>query len=90
MDRKVETSPIPSAPSSLEIKMQDILNELRLVMDALQNTINQDAPILAQLIEEGVKTKCFGKPQVIKDCSMSIRQGEIYGLLGANGAGKTF
>lgn len=34
-------------------------------------------------------TKCFGQTQVIKDCSMSIRQGEIYGLLGANGAGKT-
>jgi ABC-2 type transport system ATP-binding protein len=33
--------------------------------------------------------KCFGKIEVIKDCSMRIEQGTIYGFLGANGAGKT-
>lgn len=33
--------------------------------------------------------KCFGANQVIKDCSMCIEQGTIYGFLGANGAGKT-
>lgn len=33
--------------------------------------------------------KCFGDNQVIKDCSMCIEQGTIYGFLGANGAGKT-
>lgn len=33
--------------------------------------------------------KCFGDNQVIKDCSMCIEKGTIYGFLGANGAGKT-
>lgn len=33
--------------------------------------------------------KYFGKSEVIKDCSMCIEQGTIYGFLGANGAGKT-
>ena len=33
--------------------------------------------------------KCFGGNEVIKDCSMCIDQGTIYGFLGANGAGKT-
>ena len=32
---------------------------------------------------------CFRKNEVIKDCSMCIEQGTIYGFLGANGAGKT-
>lgn len=33
--------------------------------------------------------KCFGKIEVIKDCSLRMEQGTIYGFLGANGAGKT-
>lgn len=33
--------------------------------------------------------KSFGQNQVIKDCSMCIEEGTIYGFLGANGAGKT-
>lgn len=33
--------------------------------------------------------KCFGTNEVIKDCSMRIEEGTIYGFLGANGAGKT-
>lgn len=33
--------------------------------------------------------KCFDENEVIKDCSMFIEQGSIYGFLGANGAGKT-
>lgn len=33
--------------------------------------------------------KSFGQNQVIKDCSMCIEEGIIYGFLGANGAGKT-
>lgn len=33
--------------------------------------------------------KSFGKTQVIKDVSMSIKQGEIYGIIGHSGAGKS-
>ena len=34
-------------------------------------------------------TRRFGKNTVVKDVSLHIRQGEIYGLIGRNGAGKT-
>lgn len=34
-------------------------------------------------------SKCFRENEVIRDCSMTIHQGTIYGLLGVNGAGKT-
>src|SRR5580700_5183196 len=31
----------------------------------------------------------FGHKEVVKDLSFSVKQGEVFGLLGANGAGKT-
>jgi ABC-2 type transport system ATP-binding protein len=34
-------------------------------------------------------TKKFGAFEAVKDVSLTVRHGEIYGLLGANGAGKT-
>lgn len=34
-------------------------------------------------------TKVFSGEEVLKRCSISVNQGEIYGILGANGAGKT-
>lgn len=34
-------------------------------------------------------TKCFGEKEVLRDCSMTLYRGTIYGLLGMNGAGKT-
>jgi ABC-2 type transport system ATP-binding protein len=33
--------------------------------------------------------KSFGQLQVIKDLSMEVREGSIFGFLGPNGAGKT-
>lgn len=44
---------------------------------------------LQTAIQTNHLVKCFGANEVIKDCSMSIEQGTIYGFLGANGAGKT-
>lgn len=44
-------------------------------------------------VQAAIKTnhlvKCFGTNEVIKDCSMCIEKGTIYGFLGVNGAGKT-
>lgn len=34
-------------------------------------------------------TKSFGGKEVIHDCSLSVEQGSLYGVLGRNGAGKT-
>lgn len=34
-------------------------------------------------------TKAYGEQMAVKDVDMSINQGEIYGLVGRNGAGKT-
>ncbi|HCZ13496.1 MAG TPA: multidrug ABC transporter ATP-binding protein, partial [Candidatus Accumulibacter sp.] len=33
--------------------------------------------------------KRFGDKHVVKDLSLQVRQGEIYGFLGPNGSGKT-
>jgi len=33
--------------------------------------------------------KTFHGKEVIRNCSMSVKRGEIYGFLGKNGAGKT-
>ncbi len=41
------------------------------------------------VVETKNLTKTFLKNEVIKNCNMSVEKGEIYGLLGANGAGKT-
>lgn len=33
--------------------------------------------------------KSFGENEVLRDCSLAVEQGTIYGFLGINGAGKT-
>ena len=34
-------------------------------------------------------TKVYGQKEAAKDVNLHIRQGQIYGLIGRNGAGKT-
>ena len=41
------------------------------------------------MIEFIYVSKSYGKKQALKDLSLSIRQGEIFGFLGHNGAGKS-
>ena len=43
----------------------------------------------ANLLEARSIAKHFGGVKALNDVSLSIRQGEIYGLIGPNGAGKT-
>ncbi len=33
--------------------------------------------------------KSYGNVQVVKDISLTVKKGEVFGLLGANGAGKS-
>lgn len=42
-----------------------------------------------KVIQVNNLTKCFGEKEVLRDCSMTLYRGTIYGLLGVNGAGKT-
>ena len=44
---------------------------------------------MEDLVEVKKFRMVFGKKTVIKDLSFSVKQGEIFGLLGANGSGKT-
>ena len=41
------------------------------------------------MIEAKNLSKSFGKTEVLKDMNCIIKDGSIYGLLGANGAGKS-
>ena len=41
------------------------------------------------ILEEDSVTKSYGPVQVINGLCLKIQEGEIYGLLGVNGAGKT-
>ena len=43
----------------------------------------------ATLLEASAVAKHFGGVKALRDVSLTIRQGEIYGLIGPNGAGKT-
>jgi ABC-2 type transport system ATP-binding protein len=47
---------------------------------------NSDSDIAIQV--EGL-TKSFGDKVVVRDLSMSVKRGQIYGFLGPNGSGKT-
>jgi len=44
---------------------------------------------MAVLLEAKAVAKDFGGVKALRDVSLTIREGEIYGLIGPNGAGKT-
>ena len=41
------------------------------------------------ILETQNLTKCFGKHEAVKNVNIHIQKGDIYGLIGKNGAGKT-
>jgi ABC-2 type transport system ATP-binding protein len=50
--------------------------------------VKKDAGAADVLVVSGL-SKSYGKKQVVKDISFSVKRGEIFGILGPNGAGKT-
>ncbi len=41
------------------------------------------------ILETNNLTKIYERKEAVKDVNLHIREGEIYGLIGRNGAGKT-
>lgn len=41
------------------------------------------------LVQTNNLTKWYGKQKVVNNVNLSVKKGEIYGLIGRNGAGKT-
>ena len=72
-------------------KPDDILHEFRDVFcpEGICHTAKQIGSDSANVIEVEHLVKAFGTFRAVDDISFSVRRGEIFGFLGANGAGKT-
>ena len=72
-------------------KPDDILREFRDVFcpEGICHTAKQIGSDSANVIEVEHLVKAFGTFRAVDDISFSVRRGEIFGFLGANGAGKT-
>lgn len=44
---------------------------------------------MIQAIEVKGVSKCYGKVQALSEVSFSVNKGEVFGLIGPDGAGKT-
>ena len=42
-----------------------------------------------EILKTEMLTKTYGKSIAVSEVSLTVRQGDIYGLIGKNGAGKT-
>lgn len=72
-------------------KPDDILHEFRNVFcpEGIKHNEKRQLEDNANVIEVEHLTKTFGSFHAVDDISFSVRRGEIFGFLGANGAGKT-
>ena len=51
--------------------------------------INQKERIMKTVLDIHGLSKNFDKQAILQDLHLTIREGDIYGLIGKNGAGKT-
>lgn len=72
-------------PNNILTKFSDILNPPHLKKDKEIDLDNKHDDVIK--VEHLVKT--FGTFRAVDDISFSVHRGEIFGFLGANGAGKT-
>ena len=73
------------APDAILDEFRDIFNPpgIEKAATALQHTVQENVIEVEHLV------KAFGSFHAVDDISFSVRRGEIFGFLGANGAGKT-
>jgi len=101
IDRGPDTQSQPdSRPESVSIEVQEPTLE-NVFVNRLKGKVHVDTETRYPLVEKPEKSadeeaiaarnifKIFGDFKAVNNVSLSVKYGEIYGLLGANGAGKT-
>ncbi len=70
---------------------EDVLRDFREVFcpEGISHSAKRPSAVGGNAIEVEHLTKMFGTFRAVDDISFSVRRGEIFGFLGANGAGKT-
>ena len=80
-------------PEAILDEFRDIFNPPPLKASSSPSLSNQTSPpsegLGETVIEVSHLVKAFGTFHAVDDISFSVRRGEIFGFLGANGAGKT-
>lgn len=80
MSHFATTSPVASAPTAPR------MDEIQITAEVVPATVQQP-PMPAIVVHE--LTKHYGHVHALEGVSFSVAEGEIFGLLGHNGAGKT-
>ena len=75
-------------PEVILDRFADIFNPPPITRDSNEQT-SKDASQSLNVIEVQHLVKAFGSFHAVDDISFSVKRGEIFGFLGANGAGKT-